>query len=170
MEELKFVSTDCVADNVALLRRNNKLKFLKTLLIIIVVEAALLFSLINMEKSFKNILIISIMMVLGICVVFVNKKMLKTSEGYFAKHDIREYVSFLFLKDKIVGETKFKDTGEVVSKDYDYRLIRNYREDDLRIYLKISDTASLVINKTNNSSEDVTKLKDLLKTKGIKVD
>ena len=127
MDELKFVSTDCVADNVALLKRNNKLKFLKTLLIVIVVEAALLFSLINMEKSVKNVVVISVLMVLGILVVILTKKMLKTSEGYFAKHEVREYVSFSFLKDKIVGETKFKDNGEIVSKDYDYRLVRNYK-------------------------------------------
>jgi len=170
MEELKFVSTDCVGDNVALLRRGNKFKFIKTVAIILVIEAALLFSLINMEKSAKNIIIISILMLLGVGVVVLMKKMLKTSEGYVAKHEVREYVSFSFFSDKIVGETKFKDTGEVVSKDYDYRLVRSFKEDATRIYLKVSDTAFLVVNKSNNDSSDIEKLKNLLRTKGIRVD
>ena len=170
MKEVKFISHDCANDNIALARRTFKLKFIKTCGVIGLVEAALLFSLINMEKSVKNIVIMGGLMVLGLGVIGLVLSTQKKSEEYFKKYDKREYISFTFNDTKITGESKFSDSEDIVSKDYDYRLVRSFKEDGERIYLKVSDTASLVFNKTNSSEEDVKILKEILRSKGIRVD
>ena len=135
--ELKFKSVECAKDNIALARRFFKIKFIKSCLIISLLETCLLISLINMEKSAKNVILLSLLMVLGVVGIAFMYLSQKKSEEYVMKNDKREYVSFEFLDSKIVGETKFSDNGEVITKDYDYRLIRSYKEDDCRIYLKI---------------------------------
>ena len=170
MKEVKFISRDCANDNIALARRTFKLKFIKTCVVIGLVEAALLFSLINMEKSVKNIVIMGGLMVLGLGVIGVVLSTQKKSEEYFKKYDKREYISFTFNETKITEVFKFNYSEDKVSKDYDYRLVRSFKEDGERIYLKVSDTASLVVNKTNSSEEDVKILKEILRSKGSRVD
>lgn len=170
MEALKFVSKDCSNDNIALSRRFFKGKFIKSAVIITIIEIGLIACLINMEKTAKNIIVLSVLMVFGILGLLFMVLSQKTSEKYVVLHEVREYVSFEFKDNVIVGETKFKDNGEVVSKEYDYRLIRSYKEDDTRVYLRISDTASLVINKSSSSVDDINKMKDILRLKGIRVD
>ena len=170
MENLKFVSTDCANDNIALSKRFFRGKFIKSAIIIFVIEIGLIACLINMEKSAKNIIVLSVLMVFGILGLLFMLLSQKSSEKYVVLHEVREYVSFEFKDNVIVGETKFKDNGEIVSKEYDYRLIRSYKEDDNRVYLRISDTASLVINKSSSSEENLKKMKDILRTKGVRVD
>ena len=170
MEELKFISYDCKNDNIALARRTFKFKFIKSAIIIACIEGILIFSLINMEKNAKNIIIMTILMLLGVLGLWFMYSSQRASERYLINNDKREYVSFTFFNDKIVGESKFSDNGQVVTKDYDYRLIRSFKEDDKRIYLKVSDTASLVINKENSTNDKVNELKKILRTKMIRVD
>lgn len=170
MEALKFVSKDCSNDNIALSRRFFKGKFIKSAVIITIIEIGLIACLINMEKTAKNIIVLSVLMVFGILGLLFMVLSQKTSEKYVALHEVREYVSFEFRDNVIVGETKFKDNGEIVNKEYDYRLIRSYKEDDTRVYLRVSDTASLVINKGSSNVDDINKMKDILRLKGIRVD
>lgn len=170
MENLKFVSTDCANDNIALSKRFFKGKFIKSAIIISVIEIGLIACLINMDKTAKNIIVLSVLMlfgILGLLFMFLSQK---SSENYVILHEVREYVSFEFKDNVIVGETKFKDNGEVVNKEYDYRLIRSYKEDDNRVYLRVSDTASLVINKKCSNEADLKKMKDILRSKGVRVD
>ena len=170
MENLKFVSTDCANDNIALSKRFFKAKFIKSAVIISVIEIGLIACLINMDKTAKNIIVLSILMVFGVLGLLFMFLSQQANESYVVLHEVREYVSFEFRDNIIVGETKFKDNGEVVNKEYDYRLIRSYKEDDNRVYLRVSDTASLVINKKSSSEDDINRMKAILRTKGVRVD
>ena len=170
MEELKFVSKDCSNDNIALSRRFFKGKFIKSIVIISVIEVGLVACLINMDKTLKNILVLSALMLFGVLGLVFMYLSQKASEKYVVAHEIREYVSFEFKDNVIVGETKFSDNRQVVTKEYDYRLRRSYKEDDTSIYLRVSDTASLVINKSSAQEGMVDKLKNKLRFKGIRVD
>ena len=170
VNNLKLVSRDCANDNIALSRRFFKAKFIKSAIIIAFIEIGLIVCLINMDKTLKNILILVALMLFGVLGLLFMKASQKSAEKYVINNEVREYVSFEFKDNVIVGETKFKDNGEVVNKEYDYRLIRSYKEDDTRVYLRVSDTASLVINKSSASKDDIESMKNILRTKGVRVD